>query len=213
MAAIANIRGQLLTKINQEPNKNKIQIQNSYQTPPRNLPWEVREILGYNQIRQPLHFRFRTSQSWYLTINNTSNNSFSFSKYLITLNWTSKSFSGLKRDFRWGSLTTLKLLLPQSNPQCNGCSQWWCNKLIDVHVSNRFYSESNGSINRQLTDCMIHPEHCVTCFGLKGRREKGKQRIRPLCSCLQRAHGTNEETRYTHRTWKQAQKHEQQTSY
>lgn len=54
MAAIANIRGQLLTKINQEPNKNKIQIQNSYQTPPRNLPWEVREILGYNQIRQPL---------------------------------------------------------------------------------------------------------------------------------------------------------------
>ena len=34
----------------------------------------------------------------------------------------------------------------------------------------------------------------------RGRREKGKQRIRPLCSCLQRAHGTNEETRYTHRT-------------
>ena len=58
-----------------------------------------------------------------------------------------------KRDFRWGSLTTLKcgkLLLPQSNPQCNGCSQWWCNELTDVHVSNRFYSESNRSIHRHL---------------------------------------------------------------
>lgn len=37
-----------------------------------------------NQIRQPLHFRFRSSQSWYLTINNTSNNSFSSSKYTHT---------------------------------------------------------------------------------------------------------------------------------
>ena len=54
MVAIANIRGQLLTKINQEPNKNKMLKQNSYQTSPRNKVWEVREILGYNQIRQPL---------------------------------------------------------------------------------------------------------------------------------------------------------------
>ena len=54
MAVIANIRGKLLTKINQEPNRNKMQIQNSYQKLPRNKVWEVREILSYNQIRQPL---------------------------------------------------------------------------------------------------------------------------------------------------------------
>lgn len=39
MVAIANIRGQLLTKINQEPNKNKMLKQNSYQTSPRNKVW------------------------------------------------------------------------------------------------------------------------------------------------------------------------------
>ena len=54
-----------------------------------------------NQIRQPLHFRFRTSQSWYLTINNTSNNSFSFSKYTHTQTW------------RKSLLTTALLPLPR----------------------------------------------------------------------------------------------------
>ena len=37
-----------------------MQIQNSYQTSPRNKAWEVREILGYNQIRQPLTPHVRT---------------------------------------------------------------------------------------------------------------------------------------------------------
>ena len=59
---------------------------------------------------------------------------------------------------------------------------------------------------------MIYPEHCVTCFGLRGRREKGKQRIRPLCSWLQELMGVmrKQDTLTGH---KSKQKHEQQTSY